>query len=103
MDLAQPVDVSVVEGDFLWNSLKEHLACVNGEWQVSEQSMVAFPELAIFRWLRFPLKGYTKERMLEEARQQNLEEFMHMTWTCWFPRKGGEPCQMCGMCRHRIL
>merc|ERR1712190_591131 len=66
-DIATPVDVSIVEGDFLWKSLRVHLEHADNEWLISQRALEVHPELTIFQWLRFPLVGYSKEKILEEA------------------------------------
>merc|ERR1712190_201565 len=98
-----PVDVSIVRGDFLWSALYEHLEHADDEWYLSERSIELHPDLSIFRWLRFPLVQYSKEDMLEEAKRRGFEPLLEMTWSCWYPKKDGEPCLKCAMCRHRIL
>jgi len=98
-----PVDVSVVEGDFLWHSLLPHLECQDDEWLVSDEALEQMPELSIFRWLRFPLVKYSKESMLEEATRMGFDHLLQKTWTCWYPLQNGDPCGRCDMCKHRIL
>jgi hypothetical protein len=102
-NISTPVDVSIVQGDFLWNTLHEHLEQIDSEWLLSQAAVEQKPELAIFRWLRFPLFAYSKESILQEARERGYEQIMHMTWTCWYPRRNGEQCGKCAMCKHRIL
>lgn len=102
-DIATPVDVSVVEGDFLWATLREHLEQADHEWFISSRSLEQKPELAIFKWLRFPLAEYSKESILQEAKQKGYDQILQMTWTCWYPRRNGEQCGKCGMCKHRIV
>lgn len=99
-----PVDVSVVEGDFLWQNLRPHLEnSKDNEWLLSQKAFDQMPELYIFRWFRFPLVRHSKESILEEATQRGFAHLLQMTWTCWYPRKNGEQCGECGMCKHRIL
>lgn len=101
--ISTPIDVSVLEGDFLWLTLREHLEKVDNEWMLSQQATEQLPELAIFKWLRFPLMESSKESILEEAKQRGCDKIMQMTWTCWYPRPNGQQCGKCGMCKHRIL
>lgn len=103
LDFGMPLDVSVVEGDFLHKNLQDHMEVIDGELQVSAVAREKLPELAIFRLLRFPLMNYSKESILQEARERGYEAMLQMTWSCWFPRKAGQPCQRCAMCKHRIL
>lgn len=102
-NISTPVDISVVEGDFLWKTMYSHLEHAENEWFISPAAIEQKPELAIFRWLRFPLVRYSKESILQEATQRGYEQIMRMTWTCWYPRRNGEQCGKCGMCKHRIL
>merc|ERR1712048_734649 len=90
LNMATPVDVSIVKGDFLWNALYEHLEHRNDECTISAHSTKSCPDLCIFQWLRFPLVEYSKEMILEEAKRQGFAHLLKMTWTCWYPLKNGE-------------
>lgn len=102
LNMAVPMDVSVVKGDRLWRALHEHLEHTNEEHYLSEHSIKLHPHLSIFQWFRFPLVEYSKTAMLEVAKNRGYDQFLRMTWTCWFPQNGA-PCHKCAMCKHRIL
>ena len=55
-------------------------------------------------YLRFPIFGRTKEKLLLKARTSGYEDILKKTWSCWFPNPAsGKPCGKCPMCRERII
>lgn len=59
-------------------------------------------ELMIFRNLKFPLCGNTKQQMLIYAKKNGFEHILKKTISCWFPDSRGNPCGRCNMCKGRI-
>ena len=59
-------------------------------------------ELMIFRNLKFPLCGNTKQQMLIYAKKNGFEHILKKTISCWFPDSHGNPCGRCNMCKGRI-
>lgn len=59
-------------------------------------------EYNIFKNLRFPIINYSKEDMLQYAKNNNFDNILHQTWSCWHP-KNGKPCGKCAMCKERII
>ena len=57
----------------------------------------------IFRNLKFPLCGTSKKQMLEIAKRDGYDHILHLTISCWYPDKNGNPCNSCNMCRERII
>ena len=53
-------------------------------------------------YLNFPLYGRTKEELLKKAKNNNYDDILTLTWSCWFP-KNGKPCKICPMCKERIV
>jgi hypothetical protein len=53
--------------------------------------------------LSFPIFGKSKYQLLENARENNFEDILKLTWSCWFPTKEGNPCTKCPMCIERII
>jgi hypothetical protein len=60
-------------------------------------------ELLIFRNLKFPLCGTTKQKMLSYAKNNGFDHILKKTISCWFPRSSGKPCGTCNMCKERII
>lgn len=53
-------------------------------------------------YINFPLYGRTKEILLEQAKENDFDDILQLTWSCWFP-KNGKPCGKCPMCKERII
>jgi len=53
-------------------------------------------------YLRFPLYGKSKERLLTDSQIYGFADILQETWSCWFP-KNGKACNKCPMCRERIV
>lgn len=75
--------------------LKQNLVEINGE------KIIPFEHP--LKNLSFPVFGKSKYQLLENARQNNFDNILKMTWSCWFPTKDGNPCYKCPMCRERII
>ncbi len=60
---------------------------------------MAYPELNIFRYYRFPILRMTKVQMGEIAKEHGFHEIMEQTWFCHNPRKDGTPCGICNPCK----
>jgi hypothetical protein len=59
-------------------------------------------DLIIFRNLRFPLCGTSKQSMLTYAQNNGFAHILRKTISCWYPDNRGNPCGKCEMCRERI-
>ena len=75
--------------------LKENLQEINNE------KIIPFEHP--LKNLCFPLFGKSKYQLLEDARQNNFDDILKITWSCWFPTFEGKPCNKCPMCQERIL
>lgn len=58
--------------------------------------------LIIFRNLRFPLCGNTKQNMLTYAKKNKFVHILRQTISCWYPDSKGRSCGKCNMCKERI-
>lgn len=93
-----PVDIGVIgihEGSQFIKFLKKNLVKSNNN------NIIPFNHP--MKYLRFPLFGLSKEKMLQNAEKSNFDNILKMTWSCWFPRTNGNPCGICPMCRERII
>lgn len=55
-------------------------------------------------YLRFPCFGKTKKILLIIAKNNNFDDILSKSWSCWFPdNKTGKECGKCPMCRERIV
>ena len=59
--------------------------------------------LYITRFLRFPIMHRHKDVMYKRAEELGCEEVLQKTWSCWYPKDDGSPCQRCMSCRHRFI
>ncbi len=58
--------------------------------------------LLIFRKFRYPMVHLTKKQYVDIARKNGYLKMLKMSWSCWFPKRGGKPCGRCEMCQKRI-
>jgi hypothetical protein len=54
-------------------------------------------------YVNFPLFGITKAQMFENAKKNNFDNILKLTWSCWFPKTDGTPCGNCPMCKERVI
>lgn len=52
-------------------------------------------------YLSFPLFKKTKKDLCKIAKQNNFDDIIRNSWSCWFP-KNDVPCKKCPMCRQRF-
>ena len=52
--------------------------------------------------IKFPLYNKTKEDLYKRAKDNNYDNILNMSWSCWFPQSG-KPCGLCPMCKERIV
>jgi hypothetical protein len=57
----------------------------------------------LFRYCRFPLIDVNKKDMLKIAGKGGYSDILTHSWSCWYPKKDGNPCGKCIMCKERIL
>lgn len=75
---------------------------INKETQMIDLNKIRHRDDLVFRNLKFPLCGMTKNQMLHIAKENGFCNILHMTISCWFP-VNGKPCNKCIMCRERII
>jgi len=56
----------------------------------------------LFKWFRFPIRGYTRQEMETEAKAGGWDDYLYMTWFCQSPVRGRYPCATCDPCRLTI-
>ena len=93
-----PIDIGVIGV----HETSRFVAYLN-KYLVEKEGAKVIPHEHPFKYLRFPLFGLTKERMLEKAKENNFDDILSTSWSCWFPTKEGTPCGVCPMCRERII
>lgn len=64
---------------------------------------VAGTPLMVIRNLRFSTIHLTKKDMLNIAKQNNFDNILAWTKSCWYPKKNGNPCGKCSMCKDRVI
>lgn len=57
----------------------------------------------MFRNLLFPLANMDKYYLKKIAIKNNFINILNNTISCWFPDKYGNSCNICNMCKERIL
>ncbi|MCJ7695153.1 MAG: hypothetical protein MUO40_06965 [Anaerolineaceae bacterium] len=53
----------------------------------------------LFRFFRFPIRGYTRKAMEEFAEREGWRDYLYMTWFCHYPVRGRYPCGTCNPCK----
>ncbi len=56
----------------------------------------------LFKYFRFPIRGYTRQEMEAEAEAQGWASYLYMTWSCHHPVQQRYPCGTCGPCQMTI-
>ena len=61
--------------------------------------------LQIFKYFDFPIIHFSKNNMLQMAKNHKFDDMLKHSWTCWYPVKNQygnyEPCNKCIMCKQR--
>lgn len=65
--------------------------------------MIDEPEYVLLSNFCFPIFGYTKMAMAEEAKELGCQQIMDMTWFCQKPIQHKYPCGNCIPCKQSIL
>ena len=92
------IDIGVLgihEGSKFAQFLKSTLRHVDNNYVIEDKNHA-------LHYLRFPLYGKSKERLLMDARIYGFDNILNETWSCWFPQNG-KACGKCPMCRERIV
>ena len=55
------------------------------------------------KMLNFPIFGFTKQELFINAEKKKFDDILKLSWSCWFPRNNGKPCNRCPMCIERII
>jgi len=63
---------------------------------------LANPDLALFKYFRFPVFNLSKSDIRNLAIKNGLEDIMQQTWFCHSPLKNGSPCGNCTPCNVTI-
>jgi len=50
-----------------------------------------------------PMQHYSKEYLLERAKEYEYDNFLYETWSCWNPQPNNVPCGECALCRITIV
>ena len=92
------IDIGVLgihEGSKFAVFLKDNLRREDGNYEIPDKEHP-------LHYLKFPLYGRNKERLLYDARLFGFANILEETWSCWFPNDG-KACGKCPMCRERIV
>ena len=92
------IDIGVLgihEGTKFAEFLKDNLRREEGNYVIPDKEHA-------LHYLKFPLYGRSKERLLYDAKLFGFANILEETWSCWFPNDG-KPCKKCPMCRERIV
>lgn len=89
-------------GSMLNKTMKGQLKCNGKVCYLKDNLAKNDKSLEIFRRFVFSTIKYTKEDMLEIAKEGGYDDILKLTWSCWYPRNG-KPCGRCIMCRERII
>lgn len=89
-------------GSMLNKTMKGQMKCNGKVCYLKDNLEKNNKSLEIFRRFVFSTIKYTKEDMLEIAKEGGYEDILKLTWSCWYPRNG-KPCGRCIMCRERII
>lgn len=83
----------------IYNTIKNNIDPKN--YKISNQ--LNHDSVNLFKYLRFPLIDLTKKDMLNIATNNGYDHILNHSWSCWYPKSNGSPCNRCIMCRERIL
>lgn len=89
-------------GSMLNKTMKGQMKCNGKVCYLKDNLAKNDKSLEIFRRFVFSTIKYTKEDMLEIAKEGGYDDILKLTWSCWYPRNG-KPCGRCIMCRERII
>ena len=89
-------------GSMLNKTMKGQMKCNGKVCYLKDNLAKNDKSLEIFRRFVFSTIKYTKEDMLEIAKEGGYDDILKLTWSCWYPRDG-KPCGRCIMCRERII
>lgn len=89
-------------GSMLNKTMKGQIKCSGKVCYLKDNLAKNDKSLEIFRRFIFSTIKYTKEDMLEIAKEGGYGDILKLTWSCWYPRNG-KPCGRCIMCRERII
>ena len=102
-DLNKNIEVCAEIGGHIHKHLNNKMICSKRNCSYNNyrlQNTRGEPELKLFEKFIFPIIGYNKKDMYEEAIVYKYNHILEHTWSCWYP-KNNKPCGRCIMCRER--
>lgn len=98
------LELCVQKGDFAFNFLERNVIKENDAKVDYFRLKTNFsnPNLALFKYFRFPIFNLRKEDIHSQAINNGFEDIMQLTWFCHRPLKNGLPCGNCTPCNEAI-
>ena len=93
-----PIDIGVIgihNKSTLYNFLDKNLTKQNNNKIILNKNHP-------IGYLRFPLFQRPKGELLKTAKNNNYNDILKLSWSCWFPLNG-KPCGKCPMCKERVI
>ena len=104
-DLNRDVEMSVEyapQTSMMFKNIAHTLYFNNNTYRIKNNLEKDDKDLYIFKNCTFPTINYSKEKMLDIAKNGGYSHILNYTWSCWYP-KNNKPCGKCIMCRERII
>lgn len=98
LDLKKPIEMCAEKGGHFQRKLNQYI-----DYKSLSLNVERDPDLELFRFFKLPVIHMTKNDMLIHSKASGFDEILKHSWSCWYPRKNGDPCNKCIMCRERIV
>ena len=104
-----PLEIGVQKStsdDFYKLKKRGLITKMNSNYEIIQNLPSNYKLLGILKTLRFPILELSKHEMLSIAEQNQFDDILKQTWSCWFPvykNKKHYPCGKCYMCKERII
>ena len=93
--------IGIVKDDERWRNIKlKHIGTNKCSFDYDDNKITT--NYLLFERIRFPCIHLTKKEMLENAKHYKFDNMLELSFSCWFPLNG-QPCNICDMCKHRII
>lgn len=92
------LELSIHHDDKAHSFLETEVVCADGTYCLPES--VEDEALHLFKYFSFPVFDMSKLEMQSAAQDAGFDHILEITWFCFNPLSGGEPCGYCNPCKY---